>query len=58
MNSGENIQIGFGIDVQFAVDRADTSGDLDCAGFVFANWRLKGKFKALSSLPGKRAEEY
>ncbi len=58
MNSGENIQIGFGIDVRFAVDRADTSGDLDCAGFVFANWRLKGKSQALSSLPGKRAEEY
>lgn len=58
MNSGENIQLGFGIDVRFAVDHAVISGDLDYAGFVFANWPLKEKSQALSSLPGKRAEEY
>jgi hypothetical protein len=58
VNSGENIQLECGIDVLFAVDRAVIFGDLDCAGFVFVNWRLKEKSQALSSLPGKRAEEY
>jgi hypothetical protein len=58
VNSGENIQLGCGIDVRFAVDHVVIFGDLACAGFVFANWRLKEKSQALSSLPGKRAEEY
>jgi len=39
------------------VDLEDIFGVLDFAGFVFANWRLKEKSQALSSLPGKRVEK-
>jgi len=58
VNSGENIQLECGIDVLYAVDRAVIFGVLDCAGFVFANWRLKEKSQALLNLPGRKVEEY
>lgn len=55
MRKDENIQLEYGIDVQFADVRVVILDDLDCAGFVFVNLRSKEKFQALSSLPGSRS---
>jgi hypothetical protein len=54
----ESIRLVFATGAPFVDDHEVISVDLGCAGYVFGNWRLKGKSQVLSSLPGKKAEEY
>jgi hypothetical protein len=55
---GESTLLVFATGVQFVDAHEVICVDLGYAGYVFGNWRLKEKSQVLSSLPGRKAEEY